>query len=119
MVEAYERSDLGRLEDFITLAKQGKDVQAAIELIKQPVATKVHPGATEEMRSDVAMYLLLAHYTFKVGGITRHVSKVYMYGSAAESLNEAKTNSSIANDRLRVDYQRLREAAISLEERFF
>lgn len=112
-------AELLRIEDFIALAKEGKDVALDIELRKQPVSQKVHPGDSEEMKSEIDMYLLVADYHFRVGDWKKTVSKVYVYGSGEESLNETKINTSIANERLKMDYQRLRDAHISFEEKFF
>jgi hypothetical protein len=42
-----------------------------------------------------------------------------MYGSSEEPLNETNMNKSIANARLKMDYKRLQDAGIILEETFF
>ena len=119
MAETSEIHALSRIEDFIALARKGKIVSAAIQLRKQPVTEKVHPDATEEMRNEMDMYLLIADYTFSHKDDNKEVSKVYMYGSTGESLSDAKINLSIANERLRMDYRRLQSAHIRLEERYF
>ena len=112
-------AELVRIEDFIAFANEGKQVKASIELRKQLVSEKVHPGATEEMKGEVDMYLLFGDYAFTVGKDVKKVSKIYMYGSSEESLNDAKINKSIANERLKMDYKRLLDAKIILEEKFF
>lgn len=119
MAEVSEIGDYGRIEDFIALAKEGKDVQVAIDLKKQVVAQKVHPGITEDMKDEVDMYLLTADYVFKVGKDMKLVSKVYMFGSSDESPDAVKVNKSIANARLKMDYQRLRGAKITFEEKYY
>jgi hypothetical protein len=126
-----------RIEDFIAFAKEGKDVHATIALRKQLVTQKVHPDETEDMKREIDMYLLIGAYTFRVkkdvrkfskvymyekvskGYMREEVSKVYMYGSSGESPDAAKVNISIANERLKADYQRLREANITFEEKYF
>src|SRR4030066_1762011 len=108
-----------RIEDFIALAIEGKQVDASIELRKKRVSEKVHPGTFEQMKGEVDMYLLFGDYTFSVGKEVKIISKIYMYGSSEESRNEANVNISIANARLKMDYKRLRDAKIILEERFF
>lgn len=112
-------AELVRIEDFIALAKEGKQVNASIELRKQLVSQKVHPGETEDMKSEMDMYLLLGDYTFRVGNEEKLVSKVYMYGSSEESLNDAKINKSIADERLKMDYKRMQDANITFEEKYF
>lgn len=137
MAGVNEKSGLGRIEDFIALAGEGKEIHAEVELKKQVVAQKVHPDETEDMKREIDMYLLIATYTFRVekevkkfskvymyeevskGYMREEVSKVYMYGSLEESPDAAKVNKSIANARLKADYQRLREANITFEEKYF
>ena len=119
MVEVSGKSELLRIEDFIALAKEGKDVNVTIDLRKQPVSQKIHPGDTEELKGEIDMYLLFGDYTFKIGGWKKVVSKVYMYGSTGESLNDTRINMSIANERLKLDYQRLKDVNIHFEEKYF
>jgi hypothetical protein len=119
MVEVSGKDELFRIEDFIALAKEGKDVAVAVDLRKQAVSQKVHPGDTEESKGELDMYLLFGDYTFRIGSLKKLVSKVYMYGSTGESLSDAKINKSIANERLKMDYQRLKNANIHFEEKYF
>jgi len=119
MVEVSGKSELLRIKDFIALAKEGKGVTVTIDLRKQPVSQKIHPGDTEELKGEIDMYLLFGDYTFKIGDWEKVVSKVYMYGSTGESLNNTKINMSIANERLKLDYQRLKDVHILFEEKYF
>jgi hypothetical protein len=112
-------AELVRIEDFIALANEGKKVDVTISLKRQIVSQKVHPEETEEMKGELDMYLLIGDYSFTVGGETKKVSKIYVYGSSEESLNDAKINKSIANERLKMDYKRLQDAKITLEEKYF
>jgi len=119
MARFSEIGDYGRIEDFIALAKEGKEVNLEIELKKQLVTHKVPPGVTEDMKDEVDMYLLTADYIFKIGKDLKLVSKVYMFGSSEESPDALKVNTSIANARLKMDYQRLRDAKITFKEKYF
>jgi hypothetical protein len=119
MTEVSGTNTLSRIEDFIALARKGKTVTAMIDVKKQLVTQKVHPDATEEMKDEIIMYLLIADYTFKVGKDVAKVSKVYLYGSAEASLSHATIDKSIANERLKMDYQRLKKAHIKFEETYF
>jgi hypothetical protein len=112
-------ADFTRIEDFIALAKEGKQVDASIELRKKFVSEKVHPATFDQIKNEVDMYLLFGDYTFSVGKDVTKISKIYMYGSSEEGLNEANVNKSIANARLKMDYKRIRDAKIVLEEKFF
>lgn len=112
-------AELKRLEDFISIAKTGKEVKVNVSLKKEVVTQKVHPQATEEMRSELDMYLLIADYNFEVDKDITRISKVYMYGSVGESLADTKVATNIANARLKMDYDRLRSAGIVFEEKYF
>jgi hypothetical protein len=117
--EEENMAEILRIEDFIALAKEGKDVKAEINLRKELISQKLHPGDSEEMKGELDMYLLLADYLFSVGNWRKRVSKIYVYGSSEESLNDAKINKSIANERLKMDYKRLQDVKISFEEKYF
>jgi len=119
MAEANEIRDCGRIEDFIDLSKRGKEVSLTVELKKHRVTQRVPPGITEDMKDNVEMYLLTGNYVFKMGKDMKIVSKVYMLGSSEESPDALKVNTSIANARLKMDYQRLKDAKITFEEKYF
>ena len=108
-----------RIEDFILLSEQDNKVSATVELRKQIVTQKVHPEDTAEMKTEVDMYLLFGDYTFSVGTNKKKVSKSYMYGSTIEATNDAKISKNIANERLKMDYKRLKNAKVELEEKYF
>jgi hypothetical protein len=116
MVQIFEQDELVMLEDFIRLAKEGGDVRVSVELRKQYIPGKVHP---EEGKSETESYLLVGDYTCSVREEVHKVPKVYVFGSAEESLNAAKIHKNIANERLKRDYSRLREAKIKVEEKYF
>lgn len=114
-----EKTEPGRLEDFMALAKSGKEVQLVVELKKEIVAPKSNPDETKEEKSRRDMYLLIGDYTFDVGGNTEKVSKIYVSGTMGEPVNATRKNLNIVNDRLKMDYMRLRDANIIFEEVFF
>jgi hypothetical protein len=111
--------EFGRIEDVIALAREGKDVHAEVDLRKQLVTQKVHPGDTGDMKSEIDVYLLIGAYTFWVGKEVRQVSKVYVYGFLEEPPGAFWVNVNIANARLKMDYQRLGDAKITFEEKYF
>ncbi len=119
MAEETGKGELVRLEDFIALAKEGKEVQSTVQLRKQFVQQKAHPAQTGEMKAETDMYLLIADYAFKGAGKEGKISKIYVSGSVGEPLNATKQNTYIANARLKMDYMRLREADIVFEEVFW
>ena len=114
-----EKERLLRIEDFIALSREGKEVRLKVNLKKQLMTQKVHPEETEEMRSEIDMYLLIGDFVFTIDDQSHTVSKVYVLGSAGEPSDALKVNKSIANERLKMDYKRLKEAGITFEEEFF
>ena len=119
MASADEISRYGRIEHFIALAREGEKVDLAIELKKEHVTQKIPRGLTRDMKEEVGMYLLIADYIFKVGKDMKIVSKVYVAGSSEAPPDVIHANSNIANARLKMDYQRLKDAKITFEEKFF
>jgi len=119
MAKIFEPDELVMLEDFIRLAKEGEDVRVSIKLRKLNIPATVHPAHTEEGKSETESYLLIGDYTCSVREEVQKVPKVYMFGSADESLKAAKMHKNIANERLKRDYRRLREAKIKVEEKYF
>jgi hypothetical protein len=111
--------EMTRLEDFIRLAKEGKDVQIKIDLRKLTIQQKVHPQETEEFTGSIDSYLLVGEYTCTAEDLEQKITKVYVMGSMEESLSMAKVNSNIANERLRMDYRRLKDAKIKFDEKYF
>jgi hypothetical protein len=71
------------------------------------------------MKSEIDMYILIGAYTFRVGKVVKQVSKVYMYGSLGEPPGVFWVSINIANTRLKMDYQRLKDAKITFEEKYF
>ncbi|MFA4917062.1 MAG: hypothetical protein WC560_10375 [Syntrophales bacterium] len=112
-----------RIKDFIDLAKEGKKVEVEIELRTQNIQQKIHPGDTEDKKGEVDAYLLIGDYSFKVEGKEQgedsKVSKIYVWGFAEESIGTRRIHRNIANDRLEMDYQRLRAAGVEFEPKYF
>jgi len=119
MTGVDEIGDYRRIEDFIALVKKGAKVDLKIELKKRLVTEKVSPDVTADRKDEMDMYLLIADYIFKVEKDMKIVPKVYMVGSSEEPLDIIKVNSNIANARLTMDYQRLKDANIKFEEKYF
>ena len=111
--------EFGRIEDFIALAKEGKEIHAEVDLKKKIVTQKLHPADTADTKNEIDMYLLIGSYTFRDGKEVREVSKIYVYGFLEEPPGDFWVNVNIANARLKMDYQRLKDAKISFEEKYF
>ena len=110
----------GRLEDFISLAKQGKQIQVLIDITKKIVTPVVDPlQKPEDEKGNNNMYLLIGEYSFTVAGEELKVSKVYAFGTFTHSRDSLEQNMSYSNDRLKMDFNRLKEVKIKFEEKFF
>jgi hypothetical protein len=110
----------GRLEDFISLAKQGKQIQVLIDITKKIVTPVVDTlQKPEDEKGNNNMYLLIGEYSFTVAGEALKVSKVYAFGTFTHSRDSLEQNMRYANDRLKMDFKRLKEVKIKFEEKFF
>jgi hypothetical protein len=114
-----EKSVFGRLENIIYLAKEGKHIQASINLKKKIVTPTVNPEEPGDAKSDNNMYLLIGEYSFTVAGEAHIVSKVYAFGTFTHSRDSLEQNMHFANERLKIDYKRLKEVKIQFEEKYF
>ena len=114
-----EKSMFGRLEHFIFLAKEGKYIQVLIDLQKKIVIPTINHEETEDTNGNYDMYLLIGEYGFTVAGEAHKVSKVYAFGTFTRSRDSIEQNMYFANDRLKIDYKRLKEVKIEFEEKYF
>lgn len=128
MSGVFEKGKMVRLEDFIVLANEGKDVHMDIKLREELVIRKVDAQEKVEKKDELHMCLLLADYTFKIDAEIHTVTKVYNFGSKLEKnddkqfVDEAlydKSLKDIANHRLSADYERLRKANIKFLPKYF
>jgi hypothetical protein len=108
-----------RLENFISLTRKGEKVDLTITLNKQIFTRKFDPYTMGDSEDEIDMYMLSADYLFVVAGETKEVTKYYVSGIEGESLVATKDNISIANERLKMDYDRLKKAKIVFLEKFW
>lgn len=114
-----EHSMFNRIEDFISLSRKGEMVDLTVTLNKQFVTRKFDPYTMGDPEDEIGMYILSADYLFALGGEVKEVTKYYVSGIEGESLSDAKRNIYVANERLKIDYKRLREAEIVFLEKFW
>ncbi|OAG27335.1 hypothetical protein [Thermodesulfatator autotrophicus] len=110
-----ERVD--RLAQIVEMAKQGKKVKAKVTLLKRPIVLKIHPEA--QILEEKEAYILGAIFEFEVDGQTYKVERFYAMGFPTESFEEELANRNLANALLKEDYERLKEAGIEIEEKYF
>ena len=65
------------------------------------------------------MYLLFGDFLCECEGESGTISKIYVYGTGEESHSASQVNKSVANARLKMDYQRLKDAKIKFVEQYF
>lgn len=116
---ATDFSEYGRLQDFIAFAKTGAKIKASAAPTRQLVTNKVHPGSHEEMKSEVDMFLYTTVFTFHIADEDRKVAKVYMVSSTEENADQIRIDTNIANQRLKLDYERLKAVGIEIKEQLF
>jgi hypothetical protein len=114
-----EQMMFNRLEDFMFLAIRGEKIDLTVTLNKQILRRKFDPYTKGDPEDEIDMYILSADYLFVVAGKTMKVTKYYVSGIEGESLIATKNNIYVANERLKMDYKRLREAEIIFLEKFW
>lgn len=110
-----------RLDDFIKLARTGQTVQLQVRVYKSLIKQVEQSESTDDIINEDDMCLLMADFTpiqrdREQPGI---VKKVYAICPINENEIDAKTTRHIANERLKMDYARLKEAKIRVEEQYF
>jgi hypothetical protein len=114
-----EQRMFNRLEDFISIAKKGEKVDLTVELAKRIFTRKFGSYTMEDSEDEIDMYIFSADYLFVVAGEAVEVTKYYVSGIEGESLIATKKNIHVANERLKMDYTRLREAKIIFLEKYW
>jgi hypothetical protein len=108
-----------RLEDFISIARKGEKVDLTVVLNTRIFTRKFDPYTMGDPEDEIDMFILSADYLFVVEGETKEVTKYYASGIEGESASVTKRNIYVANERLKMDYERLREANIVFLEKFW
>ena len=119
MTGIQHENRMNRLAYFINRAKSGKKVTVELVLRKQFVEWPAHPDETDDMTGITRTYLLLGDFICECEDEVSTISKIYVYGFVAEPVEAGKVNTSVANERLKMDYQRLKDASIMFEEKYF
>ena len=110
-----------RLDDFIKLAQSGQMVSLQINVYKNMVKQVVQSESTDDIDIETDTCLLMADFSPPAGTQAKPamVTKVYAICPINENEINDKTIRHIANNRLRMDYARLKEAQVKFEEKYF
>jgi len=114
-----KQSVFSRLEDFITIARKGKEVELTVVLDKQLYTRKFPPYTMGDPGDEIDMYILAANYVFVVEGKIHEFTKFYASGVEGDSPSAVQREIDVANERLKMDYKRLRDANIIFSEKFW
>jgi len=118
--EESKKGYMERLEDLIALAISRNKGQFEVKLRKEIVKQDTLPEEADKQKARKNWYLLMADFALVgSGGEIRTVTKVYAFGDINEPGAEEKVIRSIANERLKMDYQRFRDAGIEYQEKRF
>jgi hypothetical protein len=118
--EESKKGYMERLEDLIALAISRNKGRFEVNLRKEIVKQDTLPAAAGKQKAGKNWYLFMADFALKgSGGEIRTVTKVYAFGDINETEEEEKVIRSIANERLKMDYQRFRDAGIEYQEKIF
>lgn len=122
MVQEAELDDYSSLEDFIALARKGKQLKAKVSIrISKPCPESEAPPSDKE-KLIIESYMLIRDYVFKSEIDEKQISKTsllgYFFGTEEESFDAKKMICQAANEYLRYDYRCLREAEVQFEEAF-
>ncbi len=114
-----ETAAYARLENYIALSRTGEKVEGAVELSRRSIRMSIESNGDLGPGMETTAYLLLGTYRFRVGGKVREVSKVYAFGPDNQHTGQGDQARKVANERLAMDYARLREGSIRIEEKYF
>lgn len=111
----------GRLEDYISLALAGKTDHLQTKLYRKWFKEVRQSNATDDMDIEIDQCLLMVDFipTQFGPGVPEKVTKAYMICPINQIEIDDNITRHIANERLRMDYARLKEAGISFEENYF
>jgi hypothetical protein len=111
----------GRLDDYIKLAKSGKSIRLQTRFYRKWFKEVSHSNATDDLDIEMDKCLLMADFSSinAEQGMPEKITKAYMISAINENEIDDKTTCYIANERLRMDYTRLKQADILIEEKYF
>ena len=110
-----------RLDDFIKIALSGKSVRLEVKLRQSYTQQVDRSEATDDIPVATDLSLFMADFEANppVPDIPEIVSKVYALCPINEDEITTKAILRVANDRLKMDYVRLKEAGVRFEEKYF
>jgi hypothetical protein len=115
--EHSKTGTLAMIETYLKMAEAGQEIGLDVKLHKEIIKQSLLTNEADNLRIEKDVYLLIADYIPKASAKDLQiVSKVYAFGSINNTEIEEKTTRLIANERLKIDYDRLRSAGINFQE---
>ncbi|MDX9786472.1 MAG: hypothetical protein RBT11_06840 [Desulfobacterales bacterium] len=110
-----------RLDNFINRAKSGQTVKLQIKVYRNLIKQVNQSEATDDIDIETDRCLLMADFTStrRAQEKSDTVTKVYAVCPINESDVDDRTTRHIANERLKMDYARLKDANILFEATYF
>lgn len=110
-----------RLEDLVRLARRGKKISLTINLYRKLVKETVQSESTDDIpiASDMCLFVADFKPTQSIPDQPSQITKVYAMGGINETEINDRTLCYIANQRLDMDYTRLKDAGIVFETAYF
>ena len=115
--KSKRKSNLHRLEDFISLSKQGEIISLDVHLRLENILRQGEQ--CEGSKEQIDGYLFIGDFYFYIKGEMYNVSKVYSLSYLTNDKNDLHVDRQIANARLKMDYNRLQKAGINVQEMYF
>ena len=115
--KSKRKSDLHRLEDFISLSKQGETISLDVHLRIESILRQ-HEQC-EGSKEQIDGHLFIGDFQFYIKSKMYTVSKVYSLTYLTNDPDDLHVDRQIANARLKMDYNRLQKAGINVQEMYF
>ncbi|GAB6909200.1 hypothetical protein DESC_160027 [Desulfosarcina cetonica] len=120
-IEAIDNGLSERLEDIIQLARSGRKISLKIDAYRKLVKQVSQSESTDDIPVETDMCMFMADFvpTSLLPNQPAKITKVYALSSINENEIDDKTIRHIANQRLDMDYSRLKNAGITFEAAYF
>ncbi len=115
--KSKRKSDLHRLEDFISLSQKGNKISLDIHLRTEKILRQEEQ--CEGKKDKIDGYLFIGDFFFYFDNEEYIVSKVYSLSYLTKDLNDLHVDRHVANARLKMDYTRLQNGGIQVQEKYF
>lgn len=112
--KTHSKSPLYRIEDFISLAKKGEKITVNVNLRIEKI---LRPG--NQCKDQIDGYLFIGDFIFLSNCKSKIISKVYSLNYLTNDPNDLHVDRLIANARLKMDYSRLQQGGIHVQEKYF